>query len=230
MNKFLLNKFLPHLERKFSPQIQLIVDYPNLINIEPDGPNDSRDDMSLTYQSIIESIMSSFRIAISMKNFDVPLKNDILEKYKLDLDQITSQELFEKINLTITHHNNYELGPDRFNEGKNILKDKILPIFESVKNSENKIDASKKKFKELFDKEKIRKQKNWIPILKYHDDWLYEEMLELINLNEQILSNSTQNEQFDFLQNYLEKILGKSFPKINEMTEYKIIDSSDQKK
>jgi L-ascorbate metabolism protein UlaG (beta-lactamase superfamily) len=193
---------------------------PHIINIEPDGPNYSRDDMKSTHQSIIESILSSFRLAISIKNLDQALKTEIQNRCGLNLDSMTHKQLFDKINLQITHHNKYELGPDRFNEGKNILQDKILPIFEKFKNSENKIDSLKLEFKNLLEKEKTRKTKDKIKILKYYDDWLYEEMGELLNLTQQILPIESQDEQFNFLIQYLQNIVEQSFPMINEFQEF----------
>ena len=200
---------------------------PNFINIEPDGPNYSRKDMKSTHQSIIESVMSSFRLAIAMKSLPNELKTGINNQCNLDLEKITHKELFEKIELTITHHNKYELGPDRFNEGKNILEDKILPIFKAINGGiqKNKINALKAKFEELKNSEQTRKKENYVHVLRYYKDWLYEEMIELIDLTQKILPNSNQKEQSVFLQQYLEKVSQKAFPKINEMIEYKEIKS-----
>ena len=65
--------------------------------------------------------------------------------------------------------------------------------------------------------------------MRYYKDWLYEEMIELIDLTQKILPNSNQKEQSVFLQQYLEKVSQKAFPKINEMIEYKEIKSEKNK-
>lgn len=197
---------------------------PNIINIEPDGPNYSRDDMKSTHQSILESIMSSFRIAIAMKNLDGKLKEEIQVKSGINLDSISAEELFNKIDLIITHHNKYELGPDRFNEGRNILQDKILPVFtqckELIKKPENTDKTLKiliqEEFTKLLNKEIHGKQNTFIHALKYHDDWLYKEILDLMNLTDKLLPNKNDDEKMEFLENYLQNIVNKSFPKINE--------------
>ena len=54
-------------------------------------------------------------------------------------------------------------------------------------------------------------------------------MIELIDLTQKILPNSNQKEQSVFLQQYLEKVSQKAFPKINEMIEYKEIKSEKNK-
>lgn len=82
---------------------------PKIINMEPGGPNYTRKDMQPTHQSAVDSIVSSFRLAVALNKIN-----------STAADENTSIIPAEKwLNATATifmHQNKYELGPDRFNE------------------------------------------------------------------------------------------------------------------
>jgi hypothetical protein len=62
--------------------------------------------MKSTHQSIIESILSSFRITLAIKNLDKKIQN----VSEINLKEIATEQLLKKIQLIIKHHNKYELG------------------------------------------------------------------------------------------------------------------------
>ena len=80
---------------------------PKIINAEPAGPNYTRKDMEPTHQSVIDSFISPFRLALALHN--------ISEK---DNDSISAERWLDATMTMIMHGGKYELGPDRFNEGR----------------------------------------------------------------------------------------------------------------
>lgn len=197
---------------------------PNLVNISPDGPNYSRDRMKAVHQSFVESIMASFRLVIEMKKIGALYKKTVFKKFDLNVEKFDHEEMFESIKLFLNHDNKFRLGPDRFHEGRNIIEDKILPIFrkcrEHMVEGENLKNLILDRLNDLYEHEMRKKKKNWIHLLRYYDDWLYKQMMDLIRLNDQIMIHNSDKERMDFLEKYLSKIVGKSFLKINEIIEF----------
>ncbi|KTC81483.1 MBL fold metallo-hydrolase [Legionella brunensis] len=81
---------------------------PRLINMEPGGPNYTRKDMSPTHQSAVDSVVSSFRLALALE--EISCKDKGIE------NQISASAWLESTATIFMHQNKYELGPDRFNE------------------------------------------------------------------------------------------------------------------
>ncbi|CEK11023.1 MBL fold metallo-hydrolase [Legionella hackeliae] len=81
---------------------------PRIINLEPGGPNYTRKDMLPTHQSAVDSVVSSFRLALALE-----------EVSRKDPDAKTHPPAVDWLATTATifmHQNKFELGPDRFNE------------------------------------------------------------------------------------------------------------------
>lgn len=83
---------------------------PDIICFEPSGPNYTRCDMDVTHQSTSYSALLKF---VEAKNI-------------ASLGNRKAMELLENIQTVMIHHNKFELGPDRFNEGLYVLKKLIL--------------------------------------------------------------------------------------------------------
>tara|TARA_B100000678_G_C18221114_1_gene507120 strand:+ start:43 stop:1614 length:1572 start_codon:yes stop_codon:yes gene_type:complete len=81
---------------------------PKLINMEPGGPNYTRKDMQPTHQSAVDSIVSSFRLAIAL--------NAVSMAHRGETPELAADKWLDKTATVFMHHNKYELGPDRFNE------------------------------------------------------------------------------------------------------------------
>lgn len=81
---------------------------PKLINMEPGGPNYTRKDMQPTHQSAVDSIVSSFRLAIALNRVSTAHRGENLK--------FSAENWLNATATIFMHHNKYELGPDRFNE------------------------------------------------------------------------------------------------------------------
>lgn len=79
---------------------------PDIICFEPSGPNYTRKDMDITHQSTSYSALLKFAQAVNLAR----------------LSGKSVHEVLNKIQTVMMHHNKFELGPDRFNEGLFILK------------------------------------------------------------------------------------------------------------
>ncbi|WP_253299871.1 MBL fold metallo-hydrolase, partial [Wolbachia endosymbiont of Chironomus riparius] len=82
------------------------IEIPDIICLEPSGPNYTRCDMDITHQSTSYSALLKF------------IEAENLAK----LTGKSSMEFSQKIQTVVMHHNKFELGPDRFNEGLFVLK------------------------------------------------------------------------------------------------------------
>ncbi len=129
---------------------------PDIICLEPSGPNYTRSDMKITHQSTSYSI---FLILKSLSNF---LK---LNKYQIDSFE-KLKTFFEKFKTFLIHHNKYELGPDRYDEGRFILKkamhyismsDSALEVEKNIQ--EEKLNSNKDISKLLMSEQKD--QQTW---------------------------------------------------------------------
>ncbi len=96
------------IPKETKAQIREFVRVPIMVNLEPDGPNHSRHLMESTHQSVIDSMLSHFEVS------EHPL---LVKTY-------------------LMHHNAYELGTDRFNEGL-IIKDQLLAYLRTDLSFEN---------------------------------------------------------------------------------------------
>lgn len=77
------------------------IEIPDIICLEPSGPNFTRVDMIITHQSTTKSVLMKF---IDAYNLAILTGRDILD-------------FLRKIKTIIMHHNKFPLGPDRYNEG-----------------------------------------------------------------------------------------------------------------
>lgn len=83
------------------------VKIPDIICLEPSGPNYTRCEMDKTHQSTSYSVLLKF---IDAKNLAMLSGRGKIE------------EFLPKLKTILMHHNKFELGPDRFNEGLFITK------------------------------------------------------------------------------------------------------------
>ena len=78
----------------------------DIVCLEPSGPNYTRHDMDVTHQSTSYSALLRFVEAANLAR----------------LGGGSAEEFLEKMHVVMVHHNRFELGPDRFNEGLFVLK------------------------------------------------------------------------------------------------------------
>ncbi|XP_035205751.1 uncharacterized protein LOC118180808 [Stegodyphus dumicola] len=117
------------------------INIPDIICFEPSGPNYTRCDMDVTHQSTSYSALLKF---LEIKNL-------------ADLSGKSCQEFLQKIQTIMIHHNKFELGPDRFNEGLFILK-KLLQYLELDDEELNReFIRQRNKTEHNLDKEMLRK-------------------------------------------------------------------------
>lgn len=117
------------------------IEIPDIICLEPSGPNYTRFNMDLTHQSTSYSALLKFKEAKNLAN---------LSGKRID-------EFLAKIKTVMMHHNKFELGPDRFNEGLFVIKKLLnyLNLNEDELNQEwmkqkmkLKLELDRKKLKE----------------------------------------------------------------------------------
>ena len=85
---------------------------PRITNLVPAGPNYNRNQMKSTHQSVIESVDATLRLVLTLMKLETNSQVNLLDFFK---NVIKTPVIF-------SHHNKYELGPDRYNEGLNVLK------------------------------------------------------------------------------------------------------------
>lgn len=78
---------------------------PQIINMNPGGPNYTRKDMRPTHQSAMDSLTSAFRLALALEEIS-----------RKDNQPISAEKWLKATATVFMHHNRFELGPDRFNE------------------------------------------------------------------------------------------------------------------
>jgi L-ascorbate metabolism protein UlaG (beta-lactamase superfamily) len=105
MNSLALDIYHLYQHKK---QLLVTDELPKIINMEPGGPNYTRKDMQPTHQSAVDSIVSSFKLAIAL--------NQISSAATDNRTTISAEKWLNATATIFMHQNKYELGPDRFNE------------------------------------------------------------------------------------------------------------------
>ena len=158
--------------------------------------------MQSTHQSIIQSVVSSFRIASKLAG---------------ENNQNLAQKYLSNTKLFIMHHNKYELGPDVFNEGYYILE-KVLKILRENKN-ENLIQF-------LNDKSTQEYKKRDFPLGR-NDKFIYDDLLDLIKYSK-IIWGSNDKDFIDNLINYIDNVMKESLQEIGERIEINYLTEIDK--
>ncbi|CAL1273382.1 unnamed protein product [Larinioides sclopetarius] len=110
-------------------------DIPDIICFEPSGPNYTRCDMDVTHQSTSYSVLLKFIEAENMAK----------------LSNKTAQDFIQKFKTIMMHHNKFEFGPDRFNEGLFIFKKLLLYLNLNDAHLKQELLRQKKKFDNNLD-------------------------------------------------------------------------------
>ncbi|MFP3030222.1 MAG: MBL fold metallo-hydrolase [Wolbachia sp.] len=116
------------------------VEIPNIVCLEPSGPNYTRRDMDVTHQSTSYSALLKF---VEAKNL-------------AKLSGKSSQEFLQTIQTVMMHHNKFELGPDRFNEGLFVLKKLLKYLDLSEEDLSKELARQEGKLKQNLDKERLK--------------------------------------------------------------------------
>ena len=175
----------------------------------PDGPNYTRSHMEGTHMSIVDGLKMSLNIAKNLR--------DIRKYMGGQKDQITTQYWLDRCNIVMIHHNKYELGPDRFNEGCWVMKEVLKPALSSL--DDRSLDDAKRI---LTDKENAENAK-WSVFLRKNNDWVYKGLKELMESVEEILTteNNGQKATLTDVKAFIEKHIDSiKNPKIGERIEY----------
>lgn len=117
------------------------VEIPDIICLEPSGPNYTRCYMDVTHQSASYSTLLKFVEAENLSQ----------------LSSLPPDKFLEKMKTVMMHHNKYELGPDRFNEGLFIFKKLVQYLSFSEENLTREHIRQKKKLTQKLDREKLKK-------------------------------------------------------------------------
>ncbi|OAM00603.1 MBL fold metallo-hydrolase [Wolbachia endosymbiont of Dactylopius coccus] len=116
------------------------IEVPDIICLEPSGPNYTRCDMDITHQSTSYSALLKF---IEAKNL-------------AKLSEKSPQEFLEKMQTVMMHHNKFELGPDRFNEGLFVLKKLLKYLDLNEKDLNRELARQKEKLEQNLDKKRLK--------------------------------------------------------------------------
>lgn len=183
----------------------------------PDGPNYTRSHMEGTHMSIIDGLKMSLDIAKYLA------KIAKFNKDEGDNDQTKVSYWQKRINTTLIHHNKYELGPDRFNEGFWVMEEVLKPAMEKVfkveEGKEKTVQAVKDELQVMEDAEKA----NWSVFLRKKNDWVYKGLRELIELGEEILKMDNNGAELtlegvkNFITNHIDSVKN---PKIGEKIDF----------
>lgn len=117
------------------------VEIPDIICLEPSGPNYTRCFMGITHQSSSYSALLKF---LEAKNLAKVSERNI-------------EEFLKHIHTVMMHHNKYELGPDRFNEGLFIFKKLLYYLDLSEKDLEKELMKEEEKLNQNLDKQMLRR-------------------------------------------------------------------------
>lgn len=126
------------------------IQIPQIICFEPSGPNYTRCDMEITHQSTSYSALLKF---IEAKNLAIAsnCRNQL--------------EFLDKIKTVMMHHNKFELGPDRFNEGLFIFK-KLLKYLElNTEDLEREYKFQRRKLDLNYDRRKLKECIQYLSIV-----------------------------------------------------------------
>lgn len=113
---------------------------PDIICLEPSGPNYTRCYMDITHQSTSYSALLKF------------IEAENLSK----LSGLSENMFLEKIKTYIMHHRKFELGPDRFNEGLFIFKKLLLYLDLNAEQLSNELIKQTNKIQQNLDKEELK--------------------------------------------------------------------------
>ena len=114
---------------------------PDIICLEPSGPNYTRCYMDITHQS------TSYSVLLKL------IEAENLAK----LRSLNQNKFLEKIKTYIMHHRKFELGPDRFNEGLFVFKKLLIYLDLNEEQLKSELAKQKEKIQQDFDKEKLKK-------------------------------------------------------------------------
>ncbi|GFR15225.1 n-acyl-phosphatidylethanolamine-hydrolyzing phospholipase D, mitochondrial [Trichonephila clavata] len=117
------------------------VDIPDIICFEPSGPNYTRCDMDVTHQSTSYSALMQF------------IEAENLSK----LSNKTTEDFIKKIKTIMMHHNKFEFGPDRFNEGLFIFKKLLLYLALNNRDLSQELLRQQEKLNLNLDREQLKK-------------------------------------------------------------------------
>ncbi|GFR06206.1 lactamase_B domain-containing protein [Trichonephila clavata] len=117
------------------------VDIPDIICFEPSGPNYTRCDMDVTHQSTSYSALMQF------------IEAENLSK----LSNKTTEDFIKKIKTIMMHHNKFEFGPDRFNEGLFIFKKLLLYLALNNRDLSEELLRQQEKLNLNLDREQLKK-------------------------------------------------------------------------
>jgi L-ascorbate metabolism protein UlaG (beta-lactamase superfamily) len=116
------------------------MEIPDIICFEPSGPNYTRCDMDITHQSSSYSALLKFIEAENLAKFS----------------KKSPKEFIQKIHTIMIHHNKFELGPDRFNEGLFVFKKLLKYLNLSQRDLDEELVRQKEKLAKDLDKVKLK--------------------------------------------------------------------------
>ncbi|GFU25495.1 n-acyl-phosphatidylethanolamine-hydrolyzing phospholipase D, mitochondrial [Nephila pilipes] len=128
-------------KKAFNVRNNEVNDVPDIICFEPSGPNYTRCDMDVTHQSTSYSALIKFVEAENLAK----LSNKMTEV------------IIKKIKTIMMHHNKFEFGPDRFNEGLFIFKKLLLYLDLNGDNLNQEFLRQQEKLNLNLDREKLKK-------------------------------------------------------------------------
>lgn len=182
------------------------IEIPDIICFEPSGPNYTRCDMDITHQSTSYSALLKFLEAENLAKFS--------EK--------SSKEFMQKIQTIMIHHNKFELGPDRFNEGLFVFKKLLKYLDLSQKDLDKELVRQKEKLAKDLDKKNLKENTSIISrlitaalpkqtsLLVHAKDFIIEEIKDITAK----LQDASKTDKKAYLKEYLKK--NTIFPKIGE--------------
>lgn len=115
------------------------IEIPCIVFLEPSGPNYTRCDMDKTHQSTSYSALLKFIEAKNLATFSGK----------------TIDEFLTNIKTVMMHHNKFELGPDRFNEGLFVIKKLLNYLTLGDDELERELTKQTEKLQLKYDREKL---------------------------------------------------------------------------
>lgn len=158
---------------------------PDIISLEPSGPNYTRCYMDITHQSTSYSALLKFVEAENLSKISGLSKEKFLEKFRT----------------YIMHHRKFELGPDRFDEGLFVFKKLFIYLDLNEEQLTSELVKQKEKMEQNLDRQML---KNTLPItsrlsiamlpentslLIHAKDFIITEIMTMIskNMNRQVI-------------------------------------------
>lgn len=185
-------------------------EFPDVICFEPSGPNYTRQDMDVTHQSTSYSALLKF---LEAKNL-------------AELSGRDSDMILPKIYTVMMHHNKFQLGPDRFNEGLFVFK-KLL-IYLGLHEQELTVELARQEEKLEKNADKKRLLKAGSLFFRCPISFLPKQTSLLIRSKSFIIHDINKFKQYNIKKNYLYNYLltNTIFPKIGERLNGKEIHCS----